>query len=351
MAFVLENDLVFFSNRRFFTKEKPRDLIPDNNPVLLKLPFRIDGEYKNIVNLAEDAILKGSDVYVIGTEVHTSAVSWIIKKNEQRLINGKSPICIYLSGFIDGIDSQYQTPYMSWFQQTADVYKKALPLVKLDEMIQGEKPYVFNALLGIIREHRQILHKILASENGITTMMLEENIDLSSFKDQPSSFIWEGDYNQLKSKTFTVHQIRFHGHYVSISKIIPTEVYAKSRWCVVAETNFESGHVFLTEKTAKPIIAKKPFVIAGNPGTLKFLRSLGFKTFSPWIDESYDTEQDFITRTEMVGNEILKLCKKSNFELDAIDREIEHIVEHNRNHLYSRDWTEVFYNDVYPKLP
>ena len=49
------------------------------------------------------------------------------------------------------------------------------------------------------------------------------------------------------------------------------------------------GHVFLTEKTFKPILLKMGFVIAGRMGVLKKLRDLGFKTFSDYWDESYDT--------------------------------------------------------------
>ena len=50
-----------------------------------------------------------------------------------------------------------------------------------------------------------------------------------------------------------------------------------------------NGHVFLTEKTFKPILLKMGFVIAGRMGVLKKLRDLGFKTFSDYWDESYDT--------------------------------------------------------------
>ena len=31
-----------------------------------------------------------------------------------------------------------------------------------------------------------------------------------------------------------------------------------------------------------------PFIVYGNVGTLKELKRMGFRTFSPFIDESYD---------------------------------------------------------------
>ena len=36
----------------------------------------------------------------------------------------------------------------------------------------------------------------------------------------------------------------------------------------------------------------KPFVINGDKGTLKYLHSIGFKTFDKWWDESYDEIKD-----------------------------------------------------------
>lgn len=45
---------------------------------------------------------------------------------------------------------------------------------------------------------------------------------------------------------------------------------------------------FISEKTFKPIACYHPFIIWGNKGSLGFLKDLGYKTFSPYIDESYD---------------------------------------------------------------
>jgi len=69
--------------------------------------------------------------------------------------------------------------------------------------------------------------------------------------------------------------------------------YLHEFWLVTETGNWEVnpkwGQVFLTEKTFKPILLKMGFVIAGMEGSLKKLRDLGFKTFSDYWDESYDT--------------------------------------------------------------
>ena len=61
----------------------------------------------------------------------------------------------------------------------------------------------------------------------------------------------------------------------------------------------------MTEKIWKPIIAQHLFVVHGNHLYLQKLREIGFKTFSSYIDESYDLEPDTGKRIE----KIYKLCK------------------------------------------
>jgi hypothetical protein len=48
----------------------------------------------------------------------------------------------------------------------------------------------------------------------------------------------------------------------------------------------------LTEKALRPIACGQPFILAATPGSLQYLRSYGFKTFSGYIDETYDTIQE-----------------------------------------------------------
>jgi len=58
---------------------------------------------------------------------------------------------------------------------------------------------------------------------------------------------------------------------------------------IVGEFNCSNQKVFLTEKASRPIVMGKPFVMFGDRGGLDELRSLGFKTFDKFWDESYDT--------------------------------------------------------------
>ena len=64
-----------------------------------------------------------------------------------------------------------------------------------------------------------------------------------------------------------------------------------SSWVTVvseASVGDSEGQCFISEKTFKPIACHHPFIIYGNRYSLKHLREMGYKTFSPFIDESYD---------------------------------------------------------------
>jgi hypothetical protein len=57
---------------------------------------------------------------------------------------------------------------------------------------------------------------------------------------------------------------------------------------VISEASFGEDTCFISEKSFKPIAGMHPFIIFGNKRSLHYLRELGYKTFHPYIDESYD---------------------------------------------------------------
>ena len=67
--------------------------------------------------------------------------------------------------------------------------------------------------------------------------------------------------------------------------------YGKFDIELVAETYTLGTTFFPTEKTVRPIVGNKPFVLYGPIGYLQNLKNLGFKTYSDFWDESYDKYQ------------------------------------------------------------
>jgi hypothetical protein len=95
--------------------------------------------------------------------------------------------------------------------------------------------------------------------------------------------------------------------------------------------------LFLSEKIYKPFAFKHPFITFAWPGTLAALRKRGYKTFHPYIDESYDEEPDYDKRFKMLVNEIKRLEKFTTEEWLKWQENIKPIVEHNYKYLLELD--------------
>lgn len=103
---------------------------------------------------------------------------------------------------------------------------------------------------------------------------------------------------------------------------------------IVNETVFYDQKLHLTEKIFKPIVALRPFLLVGAPGNLEYLRSYGFKTFSSWIDESYDTEIDASIRLDMIAGEVEKMCARPISDLREMYQDMLPILQHNKKHFF-----------------
>jgi len=86
---------------------------------------------------------------------------------------------------------------------------------------------------------------------------------------------------------------------------------------------------FPTEKTWRVMLCKKPFIAVSTPYFLKGLKQLGYKTFSPFIDESYDNIEDNTDRLNTLLNECKRLILLPENERDVIINGCKEICEYN----------------------
>lgn len=117
--------------------------------------------------------------------------------------------------------------------------------------------------------------------------------------------------------------------------------YSETYVNLVTETFF-GPNVFLSEKIFKPISNLQPFIVLGDYGTLAELKRLGFKTFEPFIDESYDNEMEAEQRIKKIEIEIKKLKDKSIREIHDWYYSIKDILIHNQQHLNTFESYECF---------
>jgi hypothetical protein len=104
---------------------------------------------------------------------------------------------------------------------------------------------------------------------------------------------------------------------------------------VVTETVFDYPTVFVSEKTYKPILNKRPFILVASVGCLQNLKDAGFKTFNNFWDESYDSILDPTQRMLALTELIKSLCTKSISELQDMCRAMESIIDYNFDYYHN----------------
>lgn len=124
---------------------------------------------------------------------------------------------------------------------------------------------------------------------------------------------------------------RPHG---ALSADVQLDQLTSALWHVVTETVYYLPKLHLTEKVFKPIVARRPFLLAAAPGNLAYLKSYGFRTFDRWVDESYDTEPDHYIRIEKITAELARLCALGPTRLKQMHQEMQEVLEFNFNHFY-----------------
>ena len=124
---------------------------------------------------------------------------------------------------------------------------------------------------------------------------------------------------------------------------------ADSLLYLVTETVATGRRHHLTEKTFKPIAMGMPFIIVGTQGSLKYLRSYGFKTFGDLWDESYDDAEDSV-RIKLIANLLHELDQLSATRKQELFKQAQSIIEHNWNHFYHGGFESVLWQELQEML-
>jgi hypothetical protein len=104
------------------------------------------------------------------------------------------------------------------------------------------------------------------------------------------------------------------------------------------------NHLFLCEKSYKPMAAQHPILMLSTPGNLAYLRSQGFESFSELFDESYDDVLDWKQRVQ----NIIKLIQE--FDRHSVDQP--HVLEklrYNQSRFFDRSITKQLAFDTIQK--
>jgi len=118
--------------------------------------------------------------------------------------------------------------------------------------------------------------------------------------------------------------------------------YMNSYFNILTESSFiESNSInrldfYVNERNAFPITAFQPFIAVNGHHHMKKLKELGFKTFHPHIDETYDTIQNSAVRFYLITKEISRLCSMTKQEIHDWYWEMEDILKYNHSYYYKK---------------
>ena len=158
----------------------------------------------------------------------------------------------------------------------------------------------------------------------------------TSHKGLDDASLWQDYDNTLQQDMlsfemqmpFTCDQLNDQEH--NNHKLIHEEYFNQAYFNYVVETHFDNDTIFLTEKTFKPILNLQPFVIVGNPGSLRLLKDLGYKTFDTVIKEEYDNivnHKDRMSQILKISFDLTNLSHKHHMRIQQI---ISQSLQHNQ---------------------
>tara|TARA_R110000868_G_scaffold411120_1_gene701875 strand:+ start:596 stop:1138 length:543 start_codon:yes stop_codon:yes gene_type:complete len=102
---------------------------------------------------------------------------------------------------------------------------------------------------------------------------------------------------------------------------------------IVTETAFNYPTPYFSEKSIRPLLYKRMFVLVAPVGQLEMLKHHGYKTFSPFINEEYDNIADPFDRMTHIIAEIERLCSMPLDKIKKAMLQYKDILEHNYIHV------------------
>ena len=332
----------------------------------------IKNEYKSCVNnsIAEEDMTKEVQIFDIDKEAVVSdglaKVRWWIQNNQDKInthnivikreIEGEVHFLqkdIFLTELHDSLrnwpaeqcflvmaDVNLESNIEQWFKGTAEkiapIKGIAHPmslLIRTRDFIQNksirqpknvdEKTKKFICMNGAAKPHRAKLIDRLYADNyhdqgWITWVNRYGKLPKKYF----TNSIWQGEDLLLDFNNETIDQGQNQ-------ELLPSQ-YHYAGFEIVTESIASDTSLFLTEKTWKPILYNKIFILLGTKDSYKFLIENGFEPYSELYDHSFDSD-NFDLRFEKLYEQINNLMNYSPEEWTEIyqDKIIQEKIKHN----------------------
>ena len=202
--------------------------------------------------------------------------------------------------------------------------KKVKDLVCLNRSYKYHRPKVINDLY-----ERDLLSK---SYFSLAEISVEEE-DYTIVKDLGVPILANGE----PEDNIDPHGRMLHDSVANIDWVKNSKLFVSTESLmfdtVSSIPNYTDYNIkFISEKVHKPLAWGMPFVVFGCHGSLAHMKNIGFKSYEPYIDESYDTLTNAEDRYNACLNSISDFLSKSYPR-----EELNKISEHNLRLFYSNE--------------
>lgn len=252
----------------------------------------------------------GIDNVVYATSAMHAQPAWERYCNVNQI---QHPINVISSNWYD---LPWRQPYMPMTEYDVPEYDPKFVPEKLFVSFNNTRRW-HRSQLGVMLEHNDLL------KEGYYSLRQDNANDITSLNMDPK---YNDAIDSLSKRVpINLDRVNQRQTHIAFTEKSDIQLHQNSHVSLVTETIYQSdglplrdggteyvkGCVFYTEKTYKPFWFYQPFIVCAVPGFLKSMRELGWCTFAPYINESYDSETDDNKRMEMIVAELKRL---SNFD-------------------------------------
>ena len=325
------------------SKDKKISFFPCSIYRSMSNKFDSAAEYVNsitdIINLSDLAIF-------ITLELHHDSANILILLDQQIKHN---KLIVFSTVMYNDYNFQ-KLKHFFWYKWFADVKSYATNLDKLNPYMVKLK--LFDVLLGkggAIKPHRHFLYDMINNSSLKDKVIMNFRGDVPYYGKSANSENFDADFildeegiERIPEQIEINHSsqnILYFGKQMMLALVVPLNIYNQTAYSVITETDYLNYFTLFSEKTVKPIIAKRLFIMFAGKNYLKNLRAMGFQTFDGIIDETYDTIDDPYVRWALAFNQMIWLAEQPQH---IILKKIEPIVEHNFKQLYQFDDLNIF---------
>lgn len=256
------------------------------------------------------------------------------------------------NNFLKHLDNTYDWYYfyhgflsLDWFKHVpyqTPITNYTKLFISFNHLFTEKRSYRLNLISRIKDKHIRDQCYLSLDQKNTSTKIKDELFDKSSMLSKESKKLIYQHLITGNTKDLIIDTHEIDG---SLSPTDSLNTLSQGLFHVVTETVFYDEKLHLTEKIFKPIVAQRPFMLVAGPGNLAYLKSYGFRTWDRWIDESYDDETDPDLRIIKIVNEMEKLCKKPQWEINKMYVEMRESLEFNFYHFYT-DFKKIIVDEM-----